>query len=145
MKFFSGITWEFPTDFGHNLKFSSPLFSCQNPSAVSWHYVRSFWSSRHHINPPNFWLSSVLRKTSHAESTSWFPLLLTFACSVTDYHPHLSSMTSKMVVIEVSEAGNRFSGDNRKTYGSQNPCRRREREAICWNSKETCGMDSTVR
>ena len=26
-----------------------------------------------------------------------------------------------------------------------NPCRRREREAICRNSKETCGMDSTVR
>ena len=26
-----------------------------------------------------------------------------------------------------------------------NPCRRREREAIYRNSKETCGMDSTVR
>jgi len=26
-----------------------------------------------------------------------------------------------------------------------NPCRRREREAIYRNSKETCGVDSTVR
>ena len=29
-------------------------------------------------------------------------------------------------------------------YGIE-PCRRREREAIYRNSKETCGMDSTVR